>query len=62
MSQINEKITEGGQRSQKVTIANCPHAIGFQCGHPQWLKTNGRPWLYCKAVREIKLGCPGVRR
>ena len=37
---------------------DCPYAIGFQCGHQEWLLSDGKPYLYCKAVREIKNGCP----
>jgi len=37
---------------------DCAYAIGFNCGHAQWLLSDGTPWLSCRGVRGIHMGCP----
>ena len=34
----------------------CPHLAGDKCAFPDWL-LNGKPYLFCQAVREIHMGC-----
>lgn len=36
---------------------SCPHAYGFNCGHPTSLVFGKAMWL-CKTVQELKMGCP----
>ena len=44
--------------SQKIKPADCPHAIGFQCGFKDSLLSDGSLYLTCRAVQEIRNGCP----
>jgi len=45
--------------AQMVSSARaCPHKNKGKCSHPEWLLSDGQPWIDCLGVKELKNGCP----
>lgn len=36
----------------------CSYLQGINCSHKDWLLSNAKPWLSCRAIKELHHGCP----
>lgn len=40
----------------------CLHLKADKCGHPRSVLSDGTPWITCKALKELNLGCPAANQ
>lgn len=62
---VLELVYHETQNKECKTKSRCSHQTISQypqCVHPEWLLSNDKPWLSCRAIKDIASGCPVARK